>query len=302
MVRFNRSLLCVGVAGAGLLACAVIVGMARYRTHPQQAFSNQIFAETPDQLAAAFDSSRTEEVFGFSPDVIRAKDVLAEQLYRRFTDTQNTDFGMSRVTRPGDRLHTAPTMNLMGAFTANYRENKDGEYEVMVDDRWILASEQKPSIVPENGFENQSIKILRESGTQAAIYTIGRFYQDMGETPKSTHRGLTAGPHQRDFRWGGSHSLRARGPAYTTQEADMAPRAFEVVEFGRKAWATGKDNYAGEGKDGWKLFASRVKAPDNSCAKCHVNRSVMSRVEFLKNGGGPRKGDSVGLFIIALKK
>jgi hypothetical protein len=100
------------------------------------------------------------------------------------------------------------------------------------------------------------------------------------------------------FQWVGGEGMRAKGPAYTSQRSSMAPRAWEIVEFGRKAWASGKADFSADGPDGWVLFAHRVDAPDESCGRCHPPRPNTGDSQPAPE---MKSGDRVGLFVIALK-
>jgi hypothetical protein len=110
-------------------------------------------------------------------------------------------------------------------------------------------------------------------------------------------------PQYTGFQWGSYSSLRAKGPAYLSQSAVIAPRAHEIVDFGRRAWRSEQIDFSETGKDGWVYFAHRVQAPDMSCGRCHGSRKVWEdnrQVEI--KGPVQQPGDPVGLFVVALRK
>ena len=133
---------------------------------------------------------------------------------------------------------------------------------------------------------------------------MGQFELDKGEKAVPDERmDSHSQPHYKGFQWGGYASLRAKGPAYVSQKSATAPRAYEIVDFGRKAWASKKTDFAAEGKDGWVYFAHRVEAPDMSCASCHGNRKVWdNKTQIEVKGSVQKSGDPVGIFIVALRK
>lgn len=288
MKNANRSLFFFGLASAGLCAGAILVGMTNHR--PSVANPTLPSTETNNEAISAV----------FSSKVLDAKDVLAENLMRRFTDRQNISFGMSRIIRPEDRVHAGPTMNKYEF--PKWRKTSGGEDEYLAGGRWMKFEQIKPSMRAENESEREAIQRLTEEKVDVAIYTMGLFHKDKGVTFTATEATAFDEPgNYQDESWQSSNSLRIKGPAYLSQDAESALASAGMANFGRKAWASGKDTFTGEGKDGWKLFASRVAAPDMSCAKCHSDAKVKSKGEFQKQGGGPKKGDGIGIFIIAMR-
>jgi hypothetical protein len=291
MAKFNRSWIMFGVSTGVLAAGIVLAGMTNYR------------APAPDTSADPV----PEVAKKFSALVLNAKDDLVSELNRRFTDRQNVDFGMSRVVREGRRLHVTPLMNITPKHSLrndSYRKKDDGTYEALIEGDWVPALQVKPLMVPENDTERGAIAALRHGKVDVAIYTLGQFELDKGEKPApdpKTER--QSQPHYQGFQWGNYASLRAKGPAYVSQKGATAPRAYEIVDFGRKAWASKKVDYAAEGKDGWVYFAHRVAAPDMSCASCHGNRKTWDNKQQIDvKGSVQAAGDPVGIFIVALRK
>lgn len=286
MTKTNRSWLYFGLSAAVLAVSTVLVGMTNHRS------------ESPEGLEVAK---------GFSSKELEAKNVLRDELERRFTDRQNVDFGMSRISRGGARLHSGPTMDKQpdDFLDGNQWRSRPGGYETLIEGEWISVNKAKPMMTPENNAEKDAIELLKESGVDVAIYTVGQFELDAQKNPApDDKRGAgEQNPHLVDFSWGSYNDLRAKGPAYITQKSSTAPRAYEIVEFGRKAWKSGRMDFSAEGKEGWIYFAHRIEAPDMSCAKCHGERQV-----FLDNtsrrirGVMSKPGDPVGLFVIAMKK
>ncbi len=237
----------------------------------------------------------------FSPKEIAALDTLKSELNRRFTDRQNVDFGMSRVIRTGQRYHAGPTMGKIERLTKEQtRSSSDGKYEVLVDGEWVSMTEKKPLMSPENETEIGAIQFLKDSRLDVAIYTVGQFELDKGEVPGPDAKQVSEkSSHNNGFSYGGYNSLRAKGPAYTSQKSSLAPRAYELVEFGRKAWASKEQDCSADGKDGWTYIAHRVSAPEMSCANCHGDRKVGS---IDVSGAVKKAGDPVGLFVMAVRR
>jgi hypothetical protein len=238
--------------------------------------------------------------FKFSNKVLAAKDVLRDELNRRFTDRQNVDFGMSRVVRYGSRGHRGPTMDKITIGDKfKTRPNGDGNYDVFFDGVWTGPKERKPRMNAENDRELNAIEAFAKENVDVAIYTVGGFIYDRGEKIVPVPQmGITEYPHQNQFQWWTREGMRAKGPAYISQKSNFAPRAWEIVEFGRKAWASGKADFSADGPDGWVLFAHRVDAPDESCARCHAPRPNPGDAQPAPE---MKSGDRVGLFVIALK-
>ena len=152
--------------------------------------------------------------------------------------------------------------------------------------------------------EREAVETLKAAKIDVAIYTVGQFELDNGEAPVPDPNNVNLSqPHYNGFQWGRYDGLRAKGPAYLTQKSGIAPRAHEVVEFGRRAWASKRLDYVQEGKDGWVFFAHRVSAPDMSCAKCHGDRQIARNNErVMMKGAVQKSGDPVGLFVVAMRR
>ncbi|HJP83967.1 MAG TPA: hypothetical protein VJ835_10730 [Fimbriimonadaceae bacterium] len=278
MTKATRSWFYFGASATVLGASAILTGMT---AHP-----------------AATEMAST---FKFSNRALAAKDMLRDELNRRFTDRQNVDFGMSRVIRNGARMHyIGPTMNRAGmSEKAETRKNKDGKYEVLLDGVWIGLNHLKPRMQAENDREANAFLAFGDGKVDVAIYTVGGLQYDRGEKADADPRFVDVHDENRNlFQWQGSMGMRAKGPAYVSQKSNLAPRAWEIVEFGRKAWASGKADFSADGPDGWVLFAHRVDAPDESCARCHAPRPNPGDAE---QAPAMKAGDKVGLFVIALK-
>lgn len=241
---------------------------------------------------------------GLPKNLLLAADTLKTELNRRFTDRQNVDFGMSRVIRAGSRLHFGPTMDKTIISTAKVesRKNDKGEVEFFVDGVWVGAADRKPMMSPENDAESRAIKTLKDSGASVAIYTVGQFELDKGEPAFASKAVQSANPHYVYFTYGDYGTLRAKGPAYISQAAPNAPRAYEVIDIARDAWASGKTDFVANRKDGWAFFVHKVSAPDMSCAKCHGDRTMfVDKTQKKVVGAVHQAGDPVGVFVIALK-
>jgi hypothetical protein len=288
MTKTNRSWIYFGLSTAALAVCTVMVGMTNRQPH----FSN--------------DTSVAEAEAGFLRAEIAAKDTLKSELMRRFIERQNVDFGMARVVREGTRRHFGPTMDrVQMGVKGKHRKAADGSFEFEADGEWLKADDRKPQMSPENDAEKQAIQVLKDGRVDVAIYTVGQFELDKGDKPASVATSENRNSHYIDFNWGSYDTLRAKGPAYISQKSAIAPRAFEVVDFARKAWASGEQEYAHEAAGDWTLFARRVDAPDMSCARCHGDRKVFEvGGKTPKNivGAVHKPGDGVGLFIIAMRR
>ena len=287
MDKGNRSWLMFGLASSAVATSAVLVGMS----HP-----------------APTKTSDPKAIKGFSSRELSAKDILKSELVRRFTDRQNVDFGISRVIRPGTRLHLSPLMNMQRTRTKasndSYRKKPDGTYELFVEGEWINSNLVKPLLSPENDRETEAVNTFKSAKTDVAIYTVGQFELDTGEVAAIDPNAVNLRqPPYSGFQWGRYDSLRAKGPAYVSQKSTVAPRAHEVVDFGRRAWASKQMDFVQEGKDGWVYFAHRVDAPDMSCGKCHGDRTFTRNGERVNLKGAVQKeGDGVGLFVIAMRR
>ncbi|MBC8064851.1 MAG: hypothetical protein H7Y17_08480 [Chlorobia bacterium] len=285
MTKLNRPWLFFASSFAALAACTVMVGMNNHTPE----------VSAPDPVVSKV----------FSSKELAAAETLKSELNRRFTDRQNVDFGMSRVVRKDWRMHYGPTMEKSGQWPKEKtRPLPNGRYEFEVDGVWFKMDERKPLMSAENDSEKQAIDVLKDSGVDVALYTVGQFELDNGTKPSpGSNEFANANPNYRDFSYGTYTTIRAKGPAYISQKSQMAPRAWEVVDFGRKAWASNKADFSEQGKDGWIYMAHRVDAPDLSCAKCHGDRKmpVNGQREVIK-GSVQKSGDPVGLFIIAMKK
>lgn len=285
MTKFNRPWLFFASSFASLAACAVMVGM---NNHPPKA------SETDSMVAK-----------GFSSKELAAAETLKSELNRRFTDRQNVDFGMSRVIRAGSRMHYGPTMAKTGArLPEQTRPLPNGRYEFNYEGSWFSMDERKPLMTSENDSEKQAIDTLKGSGVDVAIYTVGQFELDnKGRAAPDANSFANANLNYRDFSYGTDTTIRAKGPAYISQKSLMAPRAWELVDFGRKAWASHKTDFSERGKDGWVYMAHRVDAPDMSCAKCHGDRKMYINGRAAETKGAVQKsGDGVGLFVIAMRR
>jgi hypothetical protein len=223
---------------------------------------------------------------------------LKQQLTRRFTDRKNVDFGMSRVIRDGARMHYAPLAEKLPARDemVKSRESADGKPEVLVDKTWISSDKLRATMRPENAVEKRAIDELKNGEVYTAIYTVGRFGFDNNEAPTAT---AESGYLDSYYGKPDNMGVRVKGPAYLTQTEPVAPRAFQVVDFGRKAWASGAVDFDAPGPDGWHFFAHRIQAVDQSCISCHSagsdNPSLHAKPSVMK------LGDGLGIFVVALK-
>jgi hypothetical protein len=285
MIRSNRPWLFFTVSTAVLAVSSVLVGMTNHRIMPAE-------------------STESENVKGFSKPELDAKNVLKNELERRFTDRQNVEFGMSRVVRVGSRMHYGPTMDkTQRGVKEKTRPLGNGRYEFEFDGAWYKMDDRKPRMTAENERESRAMKLLRDSKIDVAIYTVGQFELDKGEKPTPMKQPASSNPNYQDFSYGSGNNLRVKGPAYTHQDAAMAPRAYELVDFGRLAWASKQVDYTAEGKDGWVYFAHRVNSNDASCARCHGDRKAYVNGETKDIKGAIQKpGDPVGLFVIAVRR
>lgn len=249
-------------------------------------------------LAAGFASrphSPEPPKAAFGPNTMAALETLKEQLNRRFTDRQNVDFGMSRVIRPGERLHSGPVAGIVpGRDEFPPNRKRSGNYQVQIDGVWIDQNKVRPSMHAENAAEKQAISVLRDGEVDAAIYTVGQFSYDQGETP------VDPGAPVSPFTYWSGKSVRAKGPAYLTQKAPIAPAAWQMVDFGRRAWSSGQTDFEAAGPNGWRFFAHRVNASDKSCIACHSAQTVDPHLKY-KYPSPEKVGDGIGLFVIALK-
>jgi hypothetical protein len=248
----------------------------------------------------------TKELFNAKPaedlpgPVIGAKNVLARELNRRFSDFESGNFGMARVTKLGERSHSGPSMNIQGSGLPQTR--RQGEYgeEYLIEDTWISENDIRPVMVPENAAERAVVETARRANHEFAIYTMGRFDLDDG----GPVMGKFSGPgnfHYNTLAWGNGR-LRGRGPAYLTIFGKTAPRVHTLVDFARRAWKSGKREFVEQGDQGWTLFGRRAIAPDICCAKCHGPQNRVADGIAKKTKGLVQKpGDAAGLYIIAIK-
>lgn len=269
------------VAGLAVLGtCAVVAGMSAPVHHDE------------------FDLVGEMAKSGLPSKTLAAENVLKNELNRRFTDRQNVDFGMSRVIRDGTRLHMGPTMDrtMIRTERPQTRPLANGRYETLIDGNWVSMDLLKPLLHAENDQEKAAIQAFKDQKVDVALYTVGGFGGDDGSKIMGPHDSeKNPNPNWQDFSFRTLTGVRAKGPAYLQQASAMAPRAWEVVEAGRKAWRSGKSDMTLQGKDGWQYFAHRVEAPDASCARCHGVGGPLAQNAKLK------AGDPVGVFIIAIR-
>ena len=228
---------------------------------------------------------------GLSDKVISAKDVLIRELNRRFTDENAIEFGISRIEGP--HHESLPTRSATRRIVPNRsRMDGSGNEEYLIDGKWIPSNELRPTMTPENADERQAVRQIIDSRTEAAIYTVGGFESDDGSAIK---------PKRTAYSWGNGR-LHGRGPVYLTPQGRAGPKVFELIEFARKAWKSGRKVSESKSDRGWHLIATRVEAPSMTCAKCHGDKErVIDGVKKKVKGAVQRPGDGVGVFILALK-
>jgi hypothetical protein len=286
MRKVARSTVSV-IAGCAVLGtCAVVAGMSAPVRH--------------DDIDPLGDIAKS----GLPGKTLAAEEILKSELNRRFTDRQNVDFGMSRVIRDGTRLHMGPTMErtMIRTDRPQSRPTANGRYETLIDGTWVSMDQLKPLLHPENDQEKAAVQTFKDQKVDVALYTVGGFGGDDGSKitgPVDEYK--NPNPNWQGFTFATKSGLRAKGPAYLQQSSGTAPRAWEVVGAGRKAWRSGKSDVALSGKDGWQYFAHRVEAPDASCARCHSPRGFGAATAQQTDSAKLKVGDPVGVFIIAIR-
>lgn len=232
-----------------------------------------VFATNPSEDRRA---AKTKQA-----DWIAAIDGLNVELQRRFHDRNNIDFGMSRIVRTGSRMHEGPTMDRLTRRMSDgsmYRKAAVGDgYEVKDDEtgEWVPQDQYKQRMHWENDAEKAAIGKFDALGLEVSIYTFGL---------------MTAGDDSQK---------RARGPAYLHQRGDVAPPAASLLDLAKKAFATGKDLNEFAAVSGWRFYARRVVADDQSCLNCHNSMAN----ELDPSGKAMKRykiGDTIGVLLLGI--
>lgn len=212
-------------------------------------------------------------------DWLAAIESLNIELQRRFHDRNNIDFGMSRIVRTGSRMHSGPTMDKLTRAMSDgsmFRQIAGtNDYEVKDDEtgEWVPQRDVKQRMHWENDSEKAAIMKFDALGTDVSIYTFGL---------------MSAGDDS---------EKRARGPAYLHQRSEAAPTSASLLDLAKKAYTAGKNLNDFAAQAGWRFYARRVVADDQSCINCHNSMAG----ETVSGHAKYKLGDTIGVLLIGIR-
>lgn len=235
------------------------------------------------------ESPESKEAKAKAAKVEGALKTLQAQLQRRFHDRNNFDFGMRRVVRAGDRSHKGPLSSLrITAAEGDTKKGPNGEWLIRDQEGDFVSYEKYANMMhAENDQERDAIQTLNDSQMDVAIYTVGfvndkRVLETIGGTS-----------------WDASTGARAKGPAFISGKDIVAPVAQDLVSYARSVKDAQKEAKPGALKDGWRTYAMKVDADDESCVNCH--NGMISSNKPVEGDAAFKMGQTLGIIIVAMR-
>jgi mono/diheme cytochrome c family protein len=89
---------------------------------------------------------------------------------------------------------------------------------------------------------------------------------------------------------------RVKGPAFVQMPTSEPLSSEQIATWATSQYATPAKSYSGT-VDGWQLYAERVFGTEDRCITCHGGIAPAPGDSYV----APKRGDSLGLFVIAVR-